>query len=38
VPHTAARRAQALYLDFFYTYMKSKRERGIDAPIEIDSV
>ncbi|EOD40725.1 hypothetical protein EMIHUDRAFT_222486 [Emiliania huxleyi CCMP1516] len=28
----------ALYLDFFYTYMKSKRERGIDAPIEIDSV
>jgi hypothetical protein len=28
----------ALYLDFFYTYMKSKRERGIDAAIEIDAV
>lgn len=28
----------ALFLDFFYTYMKSKRERGIDASIEVDSV
>ena len=28
----------ALYLDFFYTYTKSKTERGIDASIEVDNV
>ena len=26
----------ALYLDFFYTYVSNKRERGVDADIDIE--